>query len=240
MIRFVSLGPGDPELITVKGLRALQEADVIFCPATVLKPAGEKEVSFSSRAAEIVQALGIDPKRIALFHVPMSRDREAARRAYDQLAVEVRRARRKRLEVVVVAEGDAGFYSSIHYLFDKLWADQIEVEQIAGVPAFIAAGAAAGLHIVKQTERLLVIPGTATAYELISEVKEGKVVVIMKLSACQAAVRTCLATHPEFHYYYFEQVGTREERFVTDPTQLIAMSFPYFSLLIIRKPEEQP
>ena len=116
-----------------------------------------------------------------------------------------------------MAEGDAGFYSSIHYLFDKLQANQIEVELIAGVPAFIAAGATAGLHIVKQTERLLVIPGTATAYELISQVKEGQVVVIMKLSACQAAVRTCIATHPEFLYYYFEQVGTKEELCVTNP-----------------------
>ena len=239
MIRFVSLGPGDPELITVKGLHALQQADVIFCPATGLKsPVGEKD-SFSSRAAEIVRALGIEKERISLFHVPMSRDREAARRAYDQLAVEVCRARRKRMEVVVVAEGDAGFYASIHYLFDKLRADRIEVEQIAGVPAFIAAGATAGLHIVKQTERLLVIPGTATASELINQVKEGQVVVIMKLSACQAAVRTCLATHPEFLYYYFEQVGTKDERRVTDPAQLMTMSFPYFSLLIIRKPEEE-
>lgn len=239
MIRFVSLGPGDPELITVKGLHALQKADVIFCPATAHKSSEVGPVSFSSRAAEIVQALGIEQKHISLFHVPMSRDREAARRAYDQLAVEVCRARRKRMEVVVVAEGDAGFYSSIHYLFDKLQANQIEVELIAGVPAFIAAGATAGLHIVKQTERLLVIPGTATAYELISQVKEGQVVVIMKLSACQAAVRTCIATHPEFLYYYFEQVGTKEELCVTNPAQLMSMSFPYFSLLIIRKPEEK-
>ena len=238
MIRFVSLGPGDPELITLKGLRALQQADVIFCPATAIKSLVGGKDSFSSRAAEIVRALGIKEECISLFHVPMSRDREKARRAYDQLAVEVNRARRKRLEAVVVAEGDAGFYSSIHYLFDKLRADRIEVEQIAGVPASIAAGATAGLHIVKQTERLLVIPGTATAYELISQVKEGQVVVIMKLSACQAAVRTCLATHPEFLYYYFEQVGTKDERRVTDPTQLMSMTFPYFSLLIIRKPEE--
>ena len=239
MIRFVSLGPGDPELITVKGLYALRQADVIFCPATVLKSSVVGENYFSSHAAEIVRALGIAQEHISLFHVPMSRDREEARRAYDQLAVEIRRARRKQLEVAVVAEGDAGFYSSIHYLFDKLRADRIEVEQIAGVPAFIAAGATAGLHIVKQTERLLVIPGTATAYDLISHVKEGQVVVIMKLSACQAAVRTCLATHPEFLYYYFEQVGTKDERCVTDPIQLMSMSFPYFSLLIIRKPEEK-
>lgn len=239
MIRFVSLGPGDPELITLKGLHALQQADVIFCPATAIKSSEEGHVSCSSRAAEIVKALGILSNRISLFHVPMSRDREAARRAYDQLAIEVCRARRKRLEVVVVAEGDAGFYSSIHYLFDKLKANQIEVEQIAGVPAFIAAGATAGLHIVKQTERLLVIPGTATAYELINHVKEGQVVVIMKLSACQAAVRTCIATHPEFLYYYFEQVGTKEELYVTNPAQLMSMSFPYFSLLIIRKQEEK-
>ena len=93
-----------------------------------------------------------------------------------------------------MAEGDAGFYSSIHYLFDKLWADQIEVEQIAGVPAFIAAGAAAGLHIVKQTERLLVIPATDTAYELIREVTEDdllrlldiKIARILKINKAKA------------------------------------------------------
>ena len=47
----------------------------------------------------------------------------------------------------MVAEGDAGFYSSIHYIFEKLQADNIPVQHIAGIPAFIAAGACAGLHI---------------------------------------------------------------------------------------------
>ena len=58
MIQFVSLGPGDPELITLKGLRALQKADAIYCPTTVTKlPDGE--VRYASRAAEIVKALEI-------------------------------------------------------------------------------------------------------------------------------------------------------------------------------------
>lgn len=236
MIRFVSLGPGDPELITVKGFRALQQADVIFCPATVsLSPEGEEQLS--SRAANIVAALGIDQERIVLFNVPMSRLRVSAQRAYERLSIDALRARKKGKEVAIVAEGDVGFYASIHYLYDRFVTQGIEVEQIAGVPAFISAGASAGLHVVKQTERLLVIPGTATAYELIRKVEEGVVVVIMKLSACQAEVRTCLVTHPEFCYHYFEHIGTPEERHLTDPGQLLSMSFPYFSLLIIRKSE---
>lgn len=239
MIRFVSLGPGDPELITLKGLRALQQAEVIFCPATLsVKKTGMPEGKLSSRAAEIVKALGIEVQRIRLFHVPMSRQRDEARRAYMDLFQEVLSERRNRKEVAIVAEGDAGFYSSIHYLFDLFRSGNVKVEQIAGVPAFIAAGALAGMHIVKQTDRLRVVPGNASASELMEWVKSGEVVVIMKLSASQAAVRTCLSVHPEFEYHYFEQMGTPQERYIEDVQVLRTMTFPYFSLLIMRKPEE--
>ena len=239
MIRFISLGPGDPELITVKGLNALRRSDVIFCPATRIKAAnGEGVERTLSRAAEIVKALGIDEGRIELFHLPMSLQREEAQDAYNQLYKAVL-DKSKRCEVAVVAEGDAGFYASIHYVYERLVAAKVPVQQIAGVPAFIAAGAVAGLHIVKQRERLQVIPGTATAYELIEWVEAGQSCVIMKLNGCQAAVRTCMVAHPEFEYHYFEQVGTANERYITDKEQLMRLAFPYCSLMIIRKREGQ-
>ena len=61
----------------------------------------------------------------------------------------------------------------------------------------------------------------------------------MKLNGCQAAVRTCMEAHPEFEYHYFEQVGTANERYITDKEQLMRLTFPYFSLMIIRKREGQ-
>lgn len=228
-IHFVSLGPGDPELITVKGLRILQQADRIYYPAT----AG-KEGKTVSRAADILQTLGIDPSVLHPFFLPMHTDRTEAWKAYDDLFSEVSAAYREAHRIVIVAEGDAGFYSSIQYVYDRLAAAGIEVKRIAGIPAFIAAGALAGLHIVKQKEQLIVIPGRISAEELEEKMKKGYVIVIMKLSSCIEAVHACLEKHPERQYHYFENVGTENEYYTSDEAIIRQKQFPYFSLMIIR------
>ena len=75
----VSLGPGEPELITLKALKALQEADIIYCPGTQTK----------SRSRDILQALPINMERVRLFHVPMSKDRTLANQTYDSICTEI-------------------------------------------------------------------------------------------------------------------------------------------------------
>lgn len=228
-ITFVSLGPGEPELITVKGLKTLQQADQIFCPAT-LTPSG-KQVS---RAANILRALEIEEHKIRPFVLPMSKDRQKAIEAYDQLLVDAANSLHEGKKVVIVAEGDAGFYTSIQYIYHQLEKEHIEVKRVPGIPAFIAAGATGGLHIVKQEERLLVIPGTATADELDQFIRQGYNLVIMKLSACIEAVHECIRRHPETHFHYFENVGTEKEKYISDPEIIAQTNFPYFSLLIIQ------
>lgn len=228
-ITFVSLGPGEPELITVKGLKTLQQADQIFCPAT-LTPSG-KQVS---RAANILRALEIEEHKIRPFVLPMSKDRQKAIEAYDQLLVDAANSLHEGKKVVIVAEGDAGFYTSIQYIYHQLEKEHIEVKRVPGIPAFIAAGATGGLHIVKQEERLMVIPGTATADELAQFIRQGYNLVIMKLSACIEAVHECIRRHPETHFHYFENVGTEKEKYISDPEIIAQTNFPYFSLLIIQ------
>lgn len=66
-ILFISLGPGDPELITLKGWKALQAADIVFCPETEGRN-GER----TSRAADIVRRLGVGDDHIRRFLLPMS------------------------------------------------------------------------------------------------------------------------------------------------------------------------
>lgn len=133
---FVSLGPGEPELITVKGLKALQTADCIFCPETLAKDGNRV-----SRAADILLQLDIPENTVHRFPLPMSKQREKALSAYDEVYMESSTLRQQGKKVCIVAEGDAGFYSSIHYVYDKLQADGIPVKHIPGIPAFIAAGA---------------------------------------------------------------------------------------------------
>ena len=117
-ILFISLGPGDPELITLKGWKALQAADIVFCPETEGRN-GER----TSRAANIVRRLGVGDDHIRRFLLPMSKRREAALQAYDGVYAEARALQDEGLHVCIVAEGDAGFYSSVHYVFERLRAD---------------------------------------------------------------------------------------------------------------------
>ena len=228
-ILFISLGPGDPELITLKGWKALQAADIVFCPETEGRN-GER----TSRAADIVRRLGVGDDHIRRFLLPMSKRREAALQAYDGVYAEARALQDEGLHVCIVAEGDAGFYSSVHYVFERLRADGRAAEHVAGIPAFIAAGALAGLHLVSQEQRLTVLPGTATAQELERLVDDGGTVVIMKLSQCADEVHRCMALHPEYTYHYFENVGTATEFYTCDAAVVAARRFPYFSLMIVQ------
>lgn len=229
-ILFVSLGPGEPELITVKGLKALQAADCIFCPETQTR-----DGRTLSRAAGIMQQLDIPNSSIRRFTLPMSKLREEALNVYDRVYAEIVLLYKENKNICIVAEGDAGFYSSVHYIFEKLQAGHIPVMHIAGIPAFIAAGALGGLRIASREERLTVIPGITTTEEIEKLVEEKSTVVIMKLSQCTDEVHRCIRLHPEYRYHYFENVGTPEEKYLNDNHRIETLRFPYFSLLIIRK-----
>lgn len=164
----------------------------------------------------------------------MSKDRRFANRAYDELCSEIASQVAGGKTVAVTAEGDSGFYSSGNYMFGKLASMGITTSVIAGVPAFIAAGAVSGLHIVKQEEKLVVLPGTASEQELHDLITTNHVVVIMKLSQCTREVHEFIRQYPEAEYHYYQNVGTTDEIHQTERDTLLNMDFPYFSLMIIR------
>lgn len=226
----ISLGPGDAGLVTVKALKALNEADIIFCPVT---RRDDKEMS---RARDILDELGISESKIRLFGVPMMKNRSEAEVAYQAAAEEIAQLHNNGTQVAFVAEGDSGFYSSVHYISDILSAKGIAVRHIAGVPAFIACGALAGIHIVKQNEPLIVFPSDVSAEEITSQIATGKSVVLMKLSQQKESVKQAIHLMPEAQFHYFENVGVAGKEFYTqNTTEIIERDFPYFSILIIRK-----
>ena len=207
-IHFVSLGPGDPELITLKGLKTLQKADIIYCPAT------QGKHGIISRATDILKAIEVDESLIHPFILPMSKERTDALNAYNKLFLDAQAEYLKGKQIVIVAEGDAGFYSSIQYVYDKF--------EETGIP-------------VKQEEQINVIPGTASFDELSAKIENGMIIVIMKLPGCQEAIHTCIRQYADKAvFHYFENVGTRKEYYTTDIATIHSKDFPYFSLLIIQ------
>ena len=229
-VAFVSLGPGDPELITLKGLKVLQRADSIFCPSTVL-PDGKT----SSRAMDILLQLGIERYKINLFSVPMNKNRSLAIESYDNIASAIAQQHKNGQRIAVTAEGDAGFYSTVYYISEYLQAGNIPVSRIAGVPAFIACGTLANLHIVKQEEELHIIPGKLSLEELKQKLENGNPVVVMKASQCEPVIKQAMKAVPNAVFHYFENAGIAGKEFYTSAEdEIMNRRFPYFSLIIIQ------
>lgn len=228
-VMFVSLGPGDPELITLKALKEMQVADVIFCPSV------SHDNKVTSRAKDILVNLDIDTTKIELFCVPMKRDRKFPIESYKEVATAIIDAYKSGKRVAVTSEGDAGFYSTIFYISEYLEEANIPIGRIAGVPAFIASGTLGNIHIVKQKEELQVIPGDITSEDLLERLKVKRTVVIMKASLCQQAIKDAMQTNPDAIFHYFENVGIPEtEYYTTNNDEILSRKFPYFSLLIIQ------
>lgn len=228
-VRFVSLGPGDAELITLKSLHALQQAEVLFCPSTL-----SKSGQILSRAATLLQELGIS-ETVRLFHLPMSKDRTQAMAVYRDVLRQIVEEYEKGKRIAVAVEGDAGIYASIHYVLDELKTQQVPTEQLCGIPSFIAAGAAAQLQLISQEERLVVIPGSIASEELDNYLSNNHVPVIMKLSGSIDPIHQYMEMHPEYTYHYFENVSTDKAYYSCDQEELRGKEYPYFSLMIIVK-----
>ena len=230
-VTFISLGPGDPELITLKGLKALQNADIIFCPSTQL-PSGK----VSSRAKEILLQLDICETKINLFDVPMNKDRSLAKDSYNNIALSIAKEYRSDKKIAVTAEGDAGFYSTIYYISENLQKQDIPINRIAGVPAFIASGTLANIHIVKQEEELNIIPGIISLDDLKYKLDLGNSIVVMKASQCEEVIKNAINLFEDTTFHYFENVGiTDKEYYTADRAEISNRKFPYFSLIIIQK-----
>ena len=122
-VTFLSLGPGDPELLTLKAVRLLREADVVMIPATQ-----GSDGQVSSRAQTII-AEWVAEEQMHLYPLPMSKNREAALQTYDTMVNDAAALFREGRRVVIAVEGDVSIYASIHYVLYQLQADGIPVAQ---------------------------------------------------------------------------------------------------------------
>lgn len=226
-VTFLSLGPGDPELLTIKALKTLKDADVVMVPAT-----RNNERILKSRATDIISEWHLE-NRLMVYELPMLKDRQAVSLVYDSIFADCVRLYHEGQRIVVAVEGDVSIYASIHYVMERLEEASIPVVQSAGIPSFIAAAASAGLSLVSQQQRLTILPGDADAETLHQLLSSNHVVVVMKLSQCQEAVKEFLRRNPQTVCHYFENVGTPEAYHTTLSDEIQSRQFPYFSLCII-------
>ncbi len=232
-VKFVSLGPGNAELMTLACYRELEKADIIFCPCTTGR--GKDD---SSRAADIIEAVGVSRTKIRLFYVPMMRRREAAVEAYRQCADDIRTECLVGRRVAVAVEGDISIYASTQTIVRFLQSLGIGSELVAGIPSFIAAATALGEPLIMGEGGLLV----GCNWEQISAHLErglthGSSIVCMKVKNYEADIKAYLCSRPDIQCFYYEFLGMGAEEFTTQDISAISeRRFPYFASMILYKP----
>jgi precorrin-2/cobalt-factor-2 C20-methyltransferase len=221
----LGIGPGDPELITIKALRLLQAAPVVAYPA----PLGGE-----SFARAIVQRWLDRGQDEIVIEVPMEVAPEPARAAYDQAAQRIARELDRGRDVAVLCQGDPFFYGSFMYLFGRL-AGQYRVEIVPGVSSLTAAAAALQAPLAARNDVLAVLPGPLPEAELVRRLEDVDAAAIIKLGRHFIKVRTVLDQLGLIgRARYIERATLGEQKLLpldaVDPAQV-----PYFSMILMHK-----
>ncbi len=220
----VGLGPGDPELMTLRAHRLISGAEVVAYPAL----AGAESFA-RSIAADVIAA---DAREI-IMDVPMTVERAPAQEAYDNGATEIAAALDAGKDVICLCEGDPFFYGSFMYLFARL-SDRYEVEVVPGVTSITTCAARAGVPLVARNERLTVLPGPLPEDELRARIEGAESVAIMKVGRHLAKIRGVIEDLGFVDKaMYVERASLPQE--VVLPLREAPEKAPYFSMILLTK-----
>jgi precorrin-2/cobalt-factor-2 C20-methyltransferase len=227
----VGVGPGDPELITIKAQRVLQHTPVICIP--------KSREEGASYVRTFVSHL-IDPSRQQLLEMvfPMTKDRSVLERYWESALEQVLIPLRRGEDVAFVTEGDPLIYSTfmhVYALVTERYPD-VPVQVIPGVSSINASAAAAGLPLVDGAERLAVLPATYEGDELADVLRRFDTVVLLKVNRVfDRVLRILEEMDLAGRAVYVKRCGSGEQEIVRDITTLRGKELDYLSLLIVRK-----
>ena len=178
----IGVGPGDPELMTLKAVRLLRAAQVVSYVSANGQP------SIARRIAAVHLPGTQREINLALPMLPLP---ELAEAAYDEGASRIGAELEQGRDVAVLCEGDPLFYGSFTHLLARL-AGQYPTEIVPGVVSFTAAAAAARQPLVARAESFLVVPATLPADQLRMRLGQFEAAAILKLGRHLAKVRRVL------------------------------------------------
>ena len=233
----VGVGPGDPELVTVKGQRIIGACGVVAYPE---KRPGS---SVARRAAAPWIAGGC--AELALVYPVTTGETDhpegyegALRDFYDESAARIAAELDAGRDVAVLCEGDPFFYGSYMYLHERL-ADRYTTQVVPGVTAFSAAAAAAGTPLAKRDDVLVVAPGTLDPDVLAEHLRGADAAVVMKLGRRFDGVRSALQrAEVDARGVYVERASRTDERVAA--LEDVDGEVPYMALVLVPTARHAP
>ena len=223
----VGVGPGDPELITLKSLRLIKSTEVIAYP----KLKGSK-----SFARNIIEEFIDLPKVEIAIEIPMTVNRLPSQRAYNAAAQEISTHLNMGNNVVFLCEGDPFFYGSFMYLHSRLYKKYL-VEIIPGVSSMTACAAMAKKPLAARNEVLTVLPGPLSKKELERRLADNNSSAIMKVGRHIKKIKSVIDRLGLMDSsLYIERASLKEQKVLKliDAPEVA----PYFSMILVNKEED--
>lgn len=225
----VGVGPGDPELLTIKALRILKESDIIALPAQ------EKE---HCHAYQIVKQSypEMEEKELLPLSFPMTKDAALLQKHHEENAERILQQLRQGKQVAFLTIGDPCVYSTFQYMYGRIKAAGEKAYVINGVPSFCAAAGAAGISLADMPEEIHIIPAS---YDIKDTMELRGTRVYMKSGKKLAQLKVLLteqAKTTKLQVIVAENCGMENERIHTG-LDAIDPQAGYLTIVIVK--EEQ-
>jgi precorrin-2/cobalt-factor-2 C20-methyltransferase len=225
----IGVGPGDPELLTLKAVKVLQQADVILAAAS---PKNDESLALSIAAPHLREGA-----EILRLDFPMTRDQEVLSAAWRKNAQTVATVLAQGKSAAFLTLGDPLTYSTFGYLLKTLngLLAEIPVEIIPGITSYQAAAAKTGRVLVESGENLAVVSGVAGEDELRRALSGARSAVILKAYKNLPVIRKVLTELGlTDHSVFVTRLGLDDEEVITDLNH-VPEKPSYFSLILVRQ-----
>jgi len=227
----VGVGPGDPELMTLKAVRAVESADVVAHFAKAGNPSNARATAArflkpGARELRLLYPVTTEhPTSEAAYRIAIDRffDESAA-----QIEVDLAAGR----AVAVLSEGDPLFFGSYMHVHVRLMG-RFRTEVIPGVTAMSGCWSAAGLPIVQGDDVLTVLPGTLDEQELVRRLRQEEPTVIMKLGRNLPKVRRALVESRRLDNAVYVERGTMLNERLMPLAEKADDTAPYFAIVLV-------
>ena len=222
----VGVGPGDPELLTLKALRLIKENEVIAVPG--------KEIQ-ASVAYQIVKGAyeELDEKTLIPVAMPMTKDPRVLKANHDKAADQVESYLKEEKNVVFLTLGDTTVYSTYLYVHKRILERGYEAEIVSGITSFCAVAARLNMGLVEADQPLHVIPATYKAQEMDEILKLPGTKVLMKTGKKMKQVKESIEKSGQ-KAVMIENCGMPSEKIYRSAEEIPEDS-GYYSLIIVKE-----
>ncbi|NHA67306.1 precorrin-3B C(17)-methyltransferase [Phycicoccus flavus] len=227
----VGVGPGDPDLMTVRAVALIGSADVVAYHRAAHRESTARAIASAVLPEGVVEEALVYPVTTGATEHPGGYYGALAD-FYAECVERLRAHLAAGRSVVVLAEGDPLFYGSFMYVHDVL-REEFPTEVVAGVTSVSAASAAVGAGLSRHEDVLTVLPGTLPVPELARRLADTDAAVVMKLGRTFADVREALRQAGLLDRALYVQEASRGGQRVLPVSEVDADTVPYMSVVVV-------